>query len=179
MSLVCVKGGRECREEWRDIPGYEGLYEVSCCGQIRNAKTLMVLKPVPYRGGYLQVSLYGKGKMKKMKVHRAVGMAFLDNHENKPQINHRDENKTNNCVFNLEWVTAYENVHYGSCIERGKLMQGRRIIQKTLDGKIVFIWPYSTALRNAGFLRCEVWKCCTGRKATYKGFIWEYEESEV
>ena len=101
---------------WRDIIGYEGKYQVSDEGQVRNVETGLVLRPGKKPGGYLFVGLadhrMGKGKRKKYHhVHRLVAQAFLENPEGKSDIDHIDGVKTNNRVENLRWCTRKENVH--------------------------------------------------------------------
>jgi hypothetical protein len=96
------------------IKGYENLYKVSNYGNVktynwRNSKREAILKPAKTKDGYLQVALQKDGKLKSFKVHRLVALTFLDNPENKPQVNHIDCDKTNNKITNLEWVTAKEN----------------------------------------------------------------------
>lgn len=103
-------------EEWRQIPGYEGLYEVSSYGRVRNSKTYRILKHWT-TFGYLMVGLSGR---KKFYVHRLVAETFIPNIEKLPQVNHKDEDKTNNRVDNLEWCTAKYNINYGSRTERQK-----------------------------------------------------------
>ena len=93
---------------WKDIKGYEGLYEVSNTGYIKSLqfKKPFIKKFNKNHQGYLSVSLYKDNENKLVKVHRVVAEAFIPNPENKPQVNHKDGNKANNCVENLEWVTA-------------------------------------------------------------------------
>ncbi len=110
-------------EIWKDIKGYEGLYEVSNLGQIKSFNYLRtgkekILKPLKDKGGYLFVSLYKSGKVKLFKIHRLVAQAFIDNPKNKPCINHIDCDRQNNCVNNLEWVTQKENIQYAYKLER-------------------------------------------------------------
>lgn len=114
-------------EEWRPVVGYEGLYEVSNTGQVRSLDMYVkcrygnyrlhkgkVLSPVKDKKGYLKVVLCCNGKCKTIKVHRLIAQAFLLNPDNLPQVNHKDEDKTNNCVENLEWCTAKYNNNYGT-----------------------------------------------------------------
>lgn len=104
-------------EEWRPIVGYEGLYEVSNTGQVRRVSDLMVLK-FSDRKGYCGVRLRKDGKRKMFSVHRLVAIAFIQNPYGLPQVNHKDENKKNNNVDNLEWCDHIYNNLYGTRLER-------------------------------------------------------------
>lgn len=117
-------------EEWRDIEGYEGMYQVSNLGRI---KRLPLGKQWPCRqthnnirkykksnSGYFVVNLSKQNKVKFHFVHRLVATAFIPNTENLPQINHKDDDKTNNRVENLEWCSRKYNIYYGTGIERQK-----------------------------------------------------------
>ncbi len=97
---------------WKDVVGYEGLYKVSNTGVVRSMKRHVNLKPGLTKFNYHHVGLYKDGKTKTSRVHRIVGIAFIPNPENKPQINHIDGNKINNHVSNLEWNTASENLYH-------------------------------------------------------------------
>lgn len=100
-------------EIWKDIDGYEGLYQVSNLGRVKSSKHDIILKTYSNRG-YHQVQL-SKNNIKSNKtIHRLVAQAFIPNPDNKPQVNHIDEDKTNNKVSNLEWVTAKENSNHGT-----------------------------------------------------------------
>lgn len=101
-------------EEWKAIPGYEGLYEVSNKGNVRNVRRNTLLRLSKNNDGYIQVHLYKNGIRNKFQVHRLVAQAFLPNIDNLPQVNHKDENKTNNNVTNLEWCTAKYNTNFGT-----------------------------------------------------------------
>ena len=90
---------------WKDIPGYEGQYQASDDGRIRNAKTMYELKSRPDRNGYLDVGLNGVRK----RVHRLIADTFIIHDVSKNVVNHIDGNKQNNCVDNLEWCTSQEN----------------------------------------------------------------------
>lgn len=97
-------------EIWKDVVGYEGLYEVSNTGKVRNNKTKINKSIILDTKGYVRVVLYRNGKPIFKRVHRLVAKAFIANHLNKLQVNHIDGNKNNNYVSNLEWVTNQENM---------------------------------------------------------------------
>ena len=105
-------------EEWRPIKGYEGLYEVSNTGLVRNVVKGRYLKPGFDKNGYLKCVLSKGGKQRTVYIHRLVATAFIPNPDGLPQVNHRDEDKTRNVVDNLEWCTSKYNVNYGSAQER-------------------------------------------------------------
>lgn len=98
-------------EIFKDIDGYEG-YQITSWGRVFNRKTgKFVLQEINAKG-YLRVDLYNEQGKKHMKVHRLVAQAFLDNPDGKPQVNHKDGNKQNNSITNLEWVTNKENCEH-------------------------------------------------------------------
>ena len=112
-------------EIWKDVLGYEGKYQVSNLGNVRSVDRIFVnacgvivsrkgtiLKPRLNRDGYLRVTMHKKGKIKAEVIHRCVAVAFIPNNKNLPQVNHKDGNKRNNNVYNLEWCTPLENMHH-------------------------------------------------------------------
>ena len=110
-------------EVWKDIEGYEGLYQVSNTGQVRSLNYLHTGEVKPLKqgtdgNGYKRVSLYKDGKSKTCRVHRLVAMAFILNPNNYKEVNHKDENPSNNNVNNLEWCTNEYNVNYGTRTKR-------------------------------------------------------------
>lgn len=110
-------------EFWKDIKGYEGVYRVSNLGRVKSLDRIdssgkkrsgRMMKPGYVGKGYLQIQLHINGKPKHFRVNRLVAQAFLPNTDNKPQVNHIDEDKTNNRIDNLEWTTSTENINFGS-----------------------------------------------------------------
>lgn len=121
------------QEIWRDIEGYEGLYQVSNMRRIkslnyRHTGKEEIKKQQKIKSGYLHVQLHKDGERKHYQVHRLVAQAFIPNPEGLPQVNHKDEDKTNNCVTNLEWCSVLYNNTYGSRMEKVVKSQGKLII---------------------------------------------------
>ena len=104
-------------EIWKDIEGYEGHYKISSFGRVYSIKSGILLKQ-QNKKGYLVSCLCKNGKFKYIPTHRLVALNFIPNPENLPHVNHKDENKQNNCVSNLEWCTVEYNINYGTRTER-------------------------------------------------------------
>ena len=106
-------------EIYKDIPGYEGKYQITTWGRVYSVDKKYYLLPEVHEKGYLRVDLYDKqGKRKHFKVHRLVANAFIPNPEHKPQVNHKDGNNQNNSITNLEWATNRENQDHANRIRR-------------------------------------------------------------
>ena len=169
-------------EIWLPIEGYTGLYEVSDQGRVRSLNygctgRTQVLKPEMLIHGYLRVGLSKNGKTKHHLVHRLVAQAFLANPEGLEQVNHRDENKANNAVSNLEWCTAKENSNYGTGIARRAATLSKPVQQFSKDGTFVAVWPSTIeAERVTGIYHSAICSCCNGRYHTAGGYKWRYAE---
>ena len=116
-------------EIWKDIEGYEGLYQISNLGRVKSLgnthyKTTRILVVYKNKNGYCGINLCKKGKVTKYRIHRLVATAFIPNPNNYPEVNHKDENKSNNRVDNLEWCTHHYNSIYNELPKRiGKIIQ--------------------------------------------------------
>lgn len=192
-------------EVWKDIQGYENLYQISNIGRIRslgNGKSgkskLRIMKTTLNHKGYLMIRLCKDGKSKGYLVHRLVANAFIPNPNNLPQVNHINEAKEDNRVENLEWCTNEYNHNYGTRIERVRQKQignpkmktclgkfskehhsSKPIIQFTLDGELVRMWYSATdAQREKGFNSKTISSCCNGKRNKHKGFRWEYYDTD-
>lgn len=164
-------------EIWKDIKGYEGLYQVSNYGNVRSLDyrhtgRTEVLSPGENTCGYLFVNLCKNGKVKKFTLHRLVAEAFLPNWFDDREVNHKDENPKNNNVDNLEWCDRKYNINYGTRIER----ISKQVIQMTKTGELVREWPSTAEAGRNGFHQPAIVYCCIGQRKSHKGFIWKYKE---
>ncbi len=182
------------KEIWRDIAGYEGLYQVSNLGRVKSLERPVaaksgtkrtvrerILKSAPDRDGYLLVNLYDSSrKMKTFLVHRLVCEAFHENPENKPCVNHIDENKVNNAESNLEWCTVAENNAHGTRNARiGKAVAralSKPVGQYTRDGKLLIkVWQSTHEVeRQLGFAHPNIIAVARGKIKTAYGYVWKY-----
>ena len=156
------------------IKDYEN-YEVTCSGEVINTKTGRVLNPSKFKNGYLCVSLYKNRKKKTFHVHRLVAEAFIPNPDNLPQVNHRDEDKTNNNVENLEWCTDKYNNSYGTRNERIGKTKSKTVLQLRKDGSLIRIWSSTMEVeRQLHYSPGNISACCRGKRHTAYGFKWCY-----
>lgn len=172
-------------EKWKDIQGYEGLYQVSNLGRVRSFSDkkkggFLSLKRKD-RGGYIYVVLCRDGIHQTKKVHRLVAEAFLSNPEGLPFINHKDEVKTNNRVDNLEFCTQKYNVNYGTGIQKAKDTRqknkiGFKPVYAFKDGVLVAEYDSITeAARQMGTTKNQIWSCCKRINKSCCNLQWSYE----
>lgn len=164
-------------EHWKDIKGYEGRYQVSDLGRVKsfcNGKERII---VGYKNtdGYMIVGLCKDGKRKICLVHRIVAHAFIPNPDELPEVNHKDECKTNNIVSNLEWCDCKYNHNYGTHNERVAKALSKHVYQYSKNGSLVCSYPsVREAERRTGYTHCLIVKCCNGKSKHAYGFIWSY-----
>lgn len=194
------------KEVWKDIPKYKGVYQVSNLGRVKSLDRIVIdkngrkrlckgkiLKNNIYINGYLYVRLCDKEKNKQFQVHRLVAQAFIPNPNNLPEVNHKDEDKTNNKVSNLEWCTSKYNCNYGTRNKRNsklisKALKGKFIGAKNPNAKAVVMYDIQgnklkefEMMKDAGKYLGNPNKakyisdCLRGRYKTAYGYIWKYK----
>ena len=173
-------------EQWRPVVGFEGLYEISNLGRVKSlgnnkSRKEKVLKPGMTKDGYLFVILCRNGKGKTFKVHRLVAIAFLPNPKGLPEVNHLNEDKTNNVVTNIEWTSRWDNMHYGSLYERMAASRSKTVeASKFPDFRTIELRFDSTKEANRnGYNSGAVSACCRGcyhyeGNNKYKGLYWRF-----
>lgn len=158
------------------IDGKETLYSISDIGEVRNDARNKLLKQGTEQG-YKTVGLHINKKIKRFRVHRLVAMVYIDNPENKPYVNHKDGNRSNNCVENLEWVTPQENTKHA--VETGLLVSVNKRPVKQYDSLGNFIAQYESIVEAAQATNTSAAKitvCCQKERVTTNGFQWRYDE---
>lgn len=187
-------------ERWKDVEGYEGLYQVSNFGRVRSLDHYITIRnggKALHNGkimiggksglGYRKVTLCKDGVPKGVNLHRLVAQTFIPNPNNLPEVNHKDENKVNNCRWNLEWCPVEYNRSYGNRNNKAQKTRqrkyGKSVLQYTLDGQ--FVAEYSClreAERQTGVYHSHISDCCKGVDCQgfnikqAGGYIWRYRE---
>ena len=151
-------------------------YSVSDLGEIRKDTNGYIMKPY-IQNGYAHVTLQINKKPKRFNIHRLVAIAFIPNSENKPYVNHIDGNKTNNCVKNLEWVTAAENAQHAVRTGLRQPSRERAVVQFDLNGqKIREYKSLSEAARITDSSVAKISICCQRKRDQHNGFQWRYKD---
>lgn len=184
-------------EIWKPVNGYEGFYEVSNLGRVKSLDRYVdsahglrlhkgkILQPEVDKLGYRLAHVCKDGKDDRLLVHRLVAEAFLDNKENLPCVNHKDEQPWNNQVNNLEWCTYTYNNQYNGLTEKrfvtrkeninsGKTKMGTSIIMKDFNNNIIKEYINMERVKEDGLSDYYVKLCCKGKRESYLGHKWEY-----
>lgn len=193
----------EEQEIWKDVVGYEGLYQVSNLGGVQSLQKIhksihpyiqkeRIMKHYPNKDGYWMVDLSKCGQKKHFQVHRLVALAFVANPLNKPEVNHLNEVPTDNREENLNWATRLENNNYGTRKERAsnslrkhsakfaencRRMFSKEVEQYTLDGIMIGLFRSAReAERITSVCQSSISFCCIGKRKTAGGYVWKYKE---
>ena len=187
-------------EVWKDIVGYEGLYQVSNLGRVKSLKRKVyagrnrmrwqyerILSNNKTNGnGYIVVSLNKESKSKNKYVHRLVAEAFLENPNNYKYINHKDQNTFNNNVNNLEFCTAqYNSTYRDAHIKRGlkfrnNLVNSKKVYQLDENENIIKEFPsMAEASRELGTNHTSIYACLNGKQKHAFGYKWKYADEEL
>lgn len=175
------------QEIWKDVKGYEGKYQISNFGNVKslNYNNMKKEKLLSFwKSKYLYVNLYKNNKGKSFQVHRLVAEAFIPNPDNLPEVNHKDEDKLNNNVSNLEWCTTKYNCNYGTrnsrlynktSFRKGHKPKSCKEVEKySLDGVLLDTYPsIQEAGRKNNFSASSIYRCCEG-KIKCRNYIWKY-----
>ena len=173
-------------EVWRDIPGWEGLYQASTLGRIRSLKyyggSRIHLKATKLsKNGYVMVTLCRNGEEYTKTVNHLVALTFIPNPNDYPEVNHKDECKTNNAVTNLEWCDHLYNLRYGTGSERAHKKTRKPVIQYTIAGDFIKEWESATAIKNElGYDNTLIGRVCAGyaHYNTAYGYKWKYKRED-
>lgn len=160
------------KEIWKQLKQNKE-YQISNLGNVKRGKQIIKIRK--NKEGYCYVDIFVDDKRKTMSVHRLVAQTFIANPQNKPQVNHIDENKSNNNVENLEWCTRSYNINYGNRNEIVAKKCSKPINQYDFNGVFLKRWDSIISVkRELGYNDRQISWVCKGNKQTYKGYRWEY-----
>lgn len=192
--MECATLTTLANEEWKDIPGFDGAYQVSTLGRVRSVDRIYhrqykngrddtthhkgrILKQRVSTTGYWIVSIVYKCKSMIFLVHRLVAITFIPNPDNLPEVNHKDENPLNSHVDNLEWCDRLYNIRYGTGIERNLLPRRKRIEQLTMDGEhIAYHLGVRETCRATGMHKRTIQRCLHNKQGfnSAYGYRWRF-----
>ncbi len=175
------------KEIWKDVQNFEGLYQVSNLGRIKSfrkstkygCQNEYILKPSIANNGYAQVTLYNNTARHKFLVHRLIASAFIPNPDNLPQINHKDENRLNNCVSNLEWCTAEYNNAYGTARLRAVDTRSKPIEQLSFDGNVLAVYRSARIASQILGIRKGTLVNAINAHTQCQGYFWRYSSLKL
>lgn len=174
-------------EEWKDIDGYEGFYQISNYGRVKSLERFIkrknkgticveekILKPNYARKGYQQVALCKYGTRKMYLVNRLVAIAFIPNPNNYPHAGHWDDDKDNNTVSNIYWTTASENNYHNGKSAKVMAKRSKPLIGISINGEDNIKFRSFTDAQNNKFYSQGIFNNIKGKTKHYKGYIWKY-----
>lgn len=165
------------KEVWKDIEDYEGLYQVSNLGRVKRVTTNSILKPLKHQQGYLRVRLSKNNIAFTKTIHRLVAQAFIPNPDNKPEVNHIDEDKTNNNINNLEWSTRKDNLNYGTRNKRMSKTKSIPIIATNINtGEVTEFYGVRECARQLGLHSSNIANTLKNRSKQTGGYTFKYKE---
>lgn len=155
------------------------MYSVSNMGNIKNDLTKRILKPKKSSSGYYYIDLWVNGIVGQKSIHRLVAEYFVDNPNQYNEVNHIDEDKTNNIAINLEWCTHLQNIRHGTALQRKAQNKQIKVRQFTKDGE--FIKEFNSCKEAEEFFgksSSNISNCCRGKLKTTYGYVWKYSEEK-
>lgn len=167
-------------EIWKDIPNYNGKYQISSLGRVRSFKqwhnsSIHFLIPHKTNKGYLVVSLSKNSVVRNISIHRLVAEAFIPNPKNLPQVNHLNEDKTDNRIENLEWCDNSYNLNYGTRTIRQSLKCSKPVL--CVETNIIYKSISEASRLNPPIRQGNITLCCQGKNGTAGGYHWKYVNS--
>lgn len=163
-------------EIWKNIEGYDGMYRISNLGNVYSKHINRNLKPGKTQDGYLYVMLRKDRKQRIHLIHRLIATYFIPNPDNLPVINHKDENKTNNSIDNLEWCTYSYNNTYNGIHEKSVKLISKHIYVYNDNGELVSEYDSTRdAARKLNYSFGCIAMCCNNQLLTYKNLVWSYK----
>lgn len=170
------------KEVWKDIKGYEGLYQASNLGRIKSlTRYKKILKPVKNKNGYLYNTLTKDKVSKQYRLHVIIAQTFIPNPDNLPQVNHKSGVKTDNRVCNLEYCTCKDNIRhaYKVGLSKGRKNElnclSKKVIQSNINGEKIKVWESTMQIqRELGINNNSISQCCLGKIKKSHGYKWNY-----
>ena len=175
-------------EIWQDIEGYEG-YQVSNLGRARSLDRMVkhskcglktvkgkILNQATSTNGYQRVQLWKDGKQKNFQVHRLVYETFCGEIPSGMQVNHINEDKTDNRLCNLNLMTQKENCNWGTRNERSAKARSKQVVGYDSEGNVVVTFQSAMEAGRNGYTQSNISECCSGKRHQYKGLIWKFKD---
>lgn len=166
-------------ETYKTIEGYPN-YEISNLGNVKSKNYKrsgkeQILKPTDkHNGGYTQVQLFNENGSKKFSVHRLVAEAFLPNPNGYTDVNHKDENPSNNRVSNLEWCSHLYNLNYGTIKDKMRESHKRKVVQMSMNEEVIRVFDSVKEAQDTLKIS-NISSCCRGKYNSAGGFKWKYD----